>query len=77
MWGGYLTVPEAERDVGVPILFHSLCSLSWLPMEFNLEAARISVLPDDAFYIPDFITEEEEARLLQKVRSIQPSRSNI
>jgi hypothetical protein len=36
-------------------------------MEFNLEAARIKFLPDDAFYIADFITEEEEELLLQKV----------
>lgn len=33
----------------------------------NLEAARISRLPGDAFYIPGFITEAEEANLLQKV----------
>ncbi|KAJ5818737.1 hypothetical protein N7474_004328 [Penicillium riverlandense] len=38
-------------------------------MEFNLEAARIPALPDDAFYISDFITEEEETRLLQKIAS--------
>jgi hypothetical protein len=36
-------------------------------MEFNLEAARIKSLPDDAFYIADFITEEEEEMLQQKV----------
>lgn len=33
----------------------------------NLEAARISRLPGDAFYIPGFITEAEETNLLQKV----------
>ncbi|KOS48884.1 hypothetical protein ACN38_g143 [Penicillium nordicum] len=38
-------------------------------MEFNIEAARITSLPDDAFYISDFITEDEEDRLLQKVKS--------
>ncbi|KAJ5625564.1 hypothetical protein N7510_001873 [Penicillium lagena] len=38
-------------------------------MLFNLETARISALPDDAFYISDFITEEEETRLLQKISS--------
>lgn len=32
-----------------------------------LEAARIKSLPDTAYYIPEFITEEEEERLLQKV----------
>lgn len=36
-------------------------------MEPNLEVARIKSLPDDAFYIADFITEEEEELLLQKV----------
>lgn len=36
-------------------------------MEFNIEAARITSLPDDAFYISDFITEDEEDRLLEKV----------
>jgi hypothetical protein len=33
----------------------------------TLEEARIRSLPGDAFYIPDFITPEEEQRLLQKV----------
>jgi hypothetical protein len=36
-------------------------------MGFDLEAARITALPEDAFYISDFITEDEEDRLLQKV----------
>lgn len=36
-------------------------------MGFDLEAARITSLPDDAFYIADFITEDEEEGLLQKV----------
>lgn len=36
-------------------------------MEFDLEAARITALPEDAFYISDFITEDEEDWLLQKV----------
>ncbi|GIJ84371.1 hypothetical protein Asppvi_003214 [Aspergillus pseudoviridinutans] len=36
-------------------------------MESSLEAARIKSLPDDAFYIADFITEEEEELLLQKI----------
>jgi hypothetical protein len=38
---------------------------------WNLEDARISRLPsdgEDAFYIADFITQDEEERLLQKVR---------
>ncbi|KAJ6138279.1 hypothetical protein N7471_004765 [Penicillium samsonianum] len=38
-------------------------------MGFNLEAARITALPEDAFYISDFITEDEEDWLLQKVQS--------
>ncbi|KAJ5774349.1 hypothetical protein N7457_009245 [Penicillium paradoxum] len=38
-------------------------------MRFDLEAARITALPEDAFYIPDFITEDEEQWLLQKVNS--------
>jgi alkylated DNA repair protein alkB family protein 6 len=52
-------------------------------MTFDLEAARITSLPQDAFYIADFITEAEEELLLQKVpypipwdcllRSIDPS----
>ncbi|KAE8383655.1 hypothetical protein BDV26DRAFT_94724 [Aspergillus bertholletiae] len=36
-------------------------------MNVDLETARIKSLPDDAFYIADFITEEEEQVLLQKV----------
>lgn len=36
-------------------------------MGFNVELARISALPNDAFYISDFITEAEEDWLLQKV----------
>ncbi|KUM64160.1 hypothetical protein ACN42_g2908 [Penicillium freii] len=38
-------------------------------MGFDLEAARITALPEDAFYISDFITEDEEDCLLQKVKS--------
>ncbi|KAJ5468407.1 hypothetical protein N7475_006159 [Penicillium sp. IBT 31633x] len=38
-------------------------------MGFDLEAARITALPEDAFYISDFITEDEERWLLQKVTS--------
>lgn len=38
-------------------------------MSFNLEAARIKSIPDDAFYIPDFITEDEERYLVQKITS--------
>lgn len=33
----------------------------------SLEAARITSLPEDAYYIPNFISEAEEERLLQKV----------
>ncbi|KAJ5185204.1 hypothetical protein N7491_006925 [Penicillium cf. griseofulvum] len=38
-------------------------------MAFDLEAVRITALPEDAFYISDFITEGEENWLLQKVKS--------
>ncbi|KAJ5384678.1 hypothetical protein N7517_002589 [Penicillium concentricum] len=38
-------------------------------MGFDLEAVRITALPEDAFYISDFITEDEENWLLQKVKS--------
>lgn len=33
----------------------------------DLEAVRIARLPDSAYYIPDFLTSEEEVKLLQKV----------
>lgn len=33
----------------------------------DLEAARIARLPDTAYYIPNFLTLEEEVKLLQKV----------
>ncbi|KAL5366164.1 hypothetical protein BJX96DRAFT_169701 [Aspergillus floccosus] len=36
-------------------------------MAADLETARIRSLPEDAFYIADFITEEEEELLLQKI----------
>ncbi|KAL1989325.1 hypothetical protein VTN96DRAFT_87 [Rasamsonia emersonii] len=36
----------------------------------TLEAAKIKSLPDSAYYIPDFITAEEEERLLQKINSV-------
>lgn len=42
-------------------------------MACDLEAARITSLPDDAFYISDFISEDEEEWLLQKV-SYTPGR---
>jgi len=32
-----------------------------------METARITALPEDAFYISEFITEDEESWLLQKV----------
>jgi hypothetical protein len=41
-------------------------------MAADLETARIRSLPEDAFYIANFITEEEEDLLLQKVR-LRPS----
>ena len=36
-------------------------------MSEQLQAARIPSLPDTAYYIPNFITPEEEERLIQKV----------
>ncbi|KAJ5927775.1 hypothetical protein N7466_006731 [Penicillium verhagenii] len=38
-------------------------------MAFDFDAARIESLPTDAFYISDFISEDEEARLIYKVQS--------
>ncbi|RMJ21188.1 hypothetical protein PHISP_07939 [Aspergillus sp. HF37] len=38
-------------------------------MTFDLEAVRITSLPEDAFYIADFITEAEEELLLHKILS--------
>ncbi|XHF97913.1 hypothetical protein AWENTII_001488 [Aspergillus wentii] len=35
----------------------------------GLEAARIKSLPEDAYYISDFLTEEEEGFLLHKITS--------
>ena len=34
----------------------------------TLEASRIPGLPDNFYYIPDFITHEEEASIIEKVR---------
>ncbi|KAL1876054.1 hypothetical protein Plec18167_005315 [Paecilomyces lecythidis] len=36
----------------------------------SLEAARIASLPEDAYYIPNFISEAEEERLLQKITTV-------
>ncbi|KAJ5657205.1 uncharacterized protein N7484_000854 [Penicillium longicatenatum] len=38
-------------------------------MNFHHPAARVDSMPADAFYIPDFISEDEETKLLQKVQS--------
>ncbi|KAL4741840.1 hypothetical protein BDV11DRAFT_167747 [Aspergillus similis] len=38
-------------------------------MSLDLETARIKRLPGEAFYIPDFVDEEEEERLLAKISS--------
>ncbi|PLB41976.1 uncharacterized protein BDW47DRAFT_98900 [Aspergillus candidus] len=39
-------------------------------MGLDLDAARVKTLPDEAFYIADFISEDEEASLLQKINSV-------
>jgi alkylated DNA repair protein alkB family protein 6 len=36
-------------------------------MGFDLDTVRVSALPDGAFYISEFITEDEEDWLVQKV----------
>lgn len=41
-------------------------------MACDLEAARITSLPGEAFYIADFISEDEEEYLLHKVRPSMP-----
>lgn len=38
------------------------------PLPSTLDANRISNLPATAFYIPDFISVEEERQILDKVR---------
>lgn len=45
-------------------------------MACDLEAARITSLPDDAFYISNFIAEDEEKWLLQKVSCVLDVRSD-
>ncbi|EQL27854.1 hypothetical protein BDFG_09342 [Blastomyces dermatitidis ATCC 26199] len=35
-------------------------------LSIPLEEARIESIPESAYYIPDFITQDEEERLLQK-----------
>lgn len=39
----------------------------------SLEQARIQRLPDAAFYIPNFISQEEEQAILSKVRCVTPT----
>ncbi|OJJ47660.1 hypothetical protein ASPZODRAFT_63774 [Penicilliopsis zonata CBS 506.65] len=43
-------------------------------MTDHLDAIRIEKLPEDAFYIADFITEEEETWLLQRITSAPRTR---
>lgn len=40
---------------------------SQISLPRSLEASRIHALPPAAYYIPDFISEEEEAAILHKV----------
>ena len=37
-------------------------------LKTNLEAFRIAGLPPDFYYIPNFISPEEESSIVQKVR---------
>lgn len=39
-------------------------------MRADLESARIKSLPDDGFYIANFISEDEEEFLLRKVSEL-------
>jgi len=41
-------------------------------IDFDLENARIASLPGTGFYIADFITEDEEESLIQKVSNFLP-----
>jgi hypothetical protein len=36
----------------------------------SLDHARIATLPESAFYIPNFISEDEERMILDKVRDL-------
>jgi hypothetical protein len=45
-------------------------------MACDIEAARIVSLPAKAYYIGDFISEDEEASLLQKVSIICDERAS-
>lgn len=41
-----------------------------LTMPASLEEAKVEGIPQSAFYISDFITQEEEQALLNKVRTL-------
>lgn len=46
----------------------------WGISKTNLEAFRIAGLPPDFYYIPNFISAEEESSIVQKVRfSLRPN----
>lgn len=54
---------------------------SQINLPLSLEASRITALPPAAYYIPDFISEEEEQAILHKVArhasSMGPLASNL
>ncbi|KAK9367981.1 hypothetical protein V1509DRAFT_624984 [Lipomyces kononenkoae] len=43
----------------------------------HLESYRLADLPDRAYYIPDFLTEEEEKSLIQKIQSVPSARWTV
>lgn len=60
--------PSPSSPHNNPVKPEIVLSLAIQAMACDLDAARIPAMPGEAFYISDFISEEEEAWLLQKVR---------